>query len=239
MRFFYIMLPALLLLSGCTDGYRSIEGNGVLEKRDKDLNEFEAIEISGDFDVKVISSPGYRVSYTADENLMKYMIIDQKGDRLRISSKNNVSLKPSRKIEVQVYGNGIGQFELTGSGSVVSEGILENDDKIEVIIAGSGDANLEIKTPDTKVRIGGSGKVMLQGKTRNTKVNIAGSGDYLGENLLSENVDVSIAGSGNARVFASVDLKIHIAGSGDVAYKGNPTNIKKNIAGSGSVIAVE
>lgn len=239
MRFFYFLYLSLLVLVGCTDGYRRIEGNGVLEKQEKILNDFETIEISSDFDVKIISSPDYRVSYTADENLMQYIIIDQKGDRLRISSKNSVNLKPSRKIEVKVYGNSFGKVELTGSGSVRSEGVLENDNKIEVIIAGSGDTNLQIKTPDTRVRIGGSGKVILEGKTRNAKINIAGSGDYLAENLLSENVDVSIAGSGNAEVFASVDLKINIAGTGDVAYRGNPTNIKKNIAGSGSIIAVE
>ena len=235
MRVLWVLSLAILLLGSCKHGFRRVEGNGVLETVEKSLGDFEKVEVSGSFKVKVIPSGENKVSFTTDENLKKYILIDQDGNRVRIRTKNNVNIKPTKSIEVVLYGNQISKFELAGSSTLRSEGVLENDDRIEVVIAGSGDANLSIKTPETKVRIGGSGKVSLEGKTRDSKVNIAGSGDYLSENLMSENVEISIAGSGNARVFASVDLKINIAGSGDVYYTGKPSNVKKNIAGSGRI----
>jgi hypothetical protein len=235
MRLVIIFFLAASMLFGCENALQRVEGNGVLETVEKGLKDFEKVEISGSFKVKVIPSDDYRVSFTTDENLLKYVLVDQDGSRIRIRTKNNINLKPSRPIEVLLYGNDISKYELAGSSSIKSQGILENNEKIEVVIAGSGDADLSIKTPETKVRIGGSGKVSLSGKTRNSKIDIAGSGDYLAENLMSENVDISIAGSGNARVFSSVDLKINIAGSGDVYYTGNPTNVTKNIAGSGRI----
>ncbi|MCU0405018.1 MAG: DUF2807 domain-containing protein [Chitinophagaceae bacterium] len=226
---------AVLFLAGCENGFKRIEGNGVMQTVNKSLSDYENVDISGSFKVKVIPSSESKVEFTVDENLVKYVMIDQDGDRLRIRTKNNVNLKPSRSIEVTLYGDDMEKFELAGSSTLRSEGMLENENKIEVVIAGSGDAKLDIKTPVTKVKIGGSGKVEMNGKTRDAKIDIAGSGDFLGETLLSENVEISIAGSGNARVFASMDLQINIAGSGDVFYTGKPANVKKNIAGSGRI----
>ena len=55
--------------------------------------------------------------------------------------------------------------------------------------------------------------------------------------LMSENAKVSIAGSGDAYVFASSSLDVSVAGSGDVYYLGQP-HINSKIAGSGSVKAI-
>ena len=52
--------------------------------------------------------------------------------------------------------------------------------------------------------------------------------------LESDEVRVSIAGSGDAAVNAQKSLDVSIAGSGDVSYVGNPA-VKSSVAGSGSV----
>jgi hypothetical protein len=52
---------------------------------------------------------------------------------------------------------------------------------------------------------------------------------------MSEYVDLSIAGSGSAKVYASMGLEVSVAGSGNVYYAGNPEKVKKSIAGAGFV----
>ena len=69
--------------------------------------------------------------------------------------------------------------------------------------------------------------VTLEGK-------IAGSGDIKTGKLAANNVKVSIAGSGDAKVWAKDTLKISVAGSGYVAYYGD-AKVSQSVVGSGSV----
>ena len=60
----------------------------------------------------------------------------------------------------------------------------------------------------------------------------------IGADLKAENAKVHIAGSGDVKVFAALQLDVNIAGSGSVYYKGSP-NVKQKVAGSGDVKKVE
>ncbi|MEJ7679455.1 MAG: DUF2807 domain-containing protein [Segetibacter sp.] len=62
---------------------------------------------------------------------------------------------------------------------------------------------------------------------------VTGSGNYDSPNLKAENANVKILGSGDASLFAEVNLEASIAGSGDIKYRGNAA-VKKDVAGSGS-----
>ena len=50
----------------------------------------------------------------------------------------------------------------------------------------------------------------------------------------AEYADISISGSGSAKVWVTQLLIVHISGSGSVDYRGNPRIVPK-ISGSGSV----
>ncbi len=54
-------------------------------------------------------------------------------------------------------------------------------------------------------------------------------------NLIAENADINISGSGNAEITANQLLKVKIAGSGNVYYKSNPV-INLEVSGSGKVV---
>ena len=66
-------------------------------------------------------------------------------------------------------------------------------------------------------------------------ITIAGSGNYNGQGLISDDVDVDIAGSGNAHILVNNNLKANIAGSGDIYYSGTPETVDTDVAGSGNV----
>jgi hypothetical protein len=53
--------------------------------------------------------------------------------------------------------------------------------------------------------------------------------------LVADDVQIRIAGSGDASVTANKSLDVSIAGSGDVKYSGNPAALKTSTAGSGSI----
>jgi hypothetical protein len=235
MRYIFLFTALFMLLISCDNHFRTVEGNGVSESREKTVARFSKLEVSGSFKVIIVPSGEHKVVVEADENLHDYIRIEEDDNRVKIKMKNNVRIKNPRSIKLTVYMQDVNKIELAGSVNLKSEGVLEHSDKLELTIAGSGDADIEVKSPEVKISIGGAGKVLAAGKTRNLNISIAGSGDYLGEDLMSEYVDLSIAGSGSAKVYASMGLEVSVAGSGNVYYAGNPEKVKKSIAGAGFV----
>jgi hypothetical protein len=233
-KFYSLLLLVFLALGACHINMSTVEGNGVKSTRQLNFGSFKKLEVSGDFDVKLIPSNQHRVVVTADENILPLIKIDEGGQTLRIRYKNNTSIGTKGAVKVVVYMETLKDIELAGSGKVVTAGRFVHEDGMDFTIAGSGSLDLEVQSPEMKVSIDGSGTATLLGKTRNLKVNISGSGDYKGEQMMSENTTVNIGGSGTAKVHASIKLEANIAGSGDVYYTGNPQVIK-TVAGSGRV----
>ena len=238
----YFLIVVALLAISCNINIRNndrVDGNGVMKKETRDVSDFKKVEVAGPFDVVLVQGNSFKIEIEADENLMQYIRVKKNEGRLEISEKEGYELRSKSGIKIRLQMPVVDEVTLEGSGSVRGETKLENSDNIEIKIAGSGDISLEIKSPAVDVEIGGSGRATLSGSTRKLDISIGGSGDCLADDLLSEDCEVSIGGSGTARVFASVSLNVSVGGSGDVYYRGEPKNVKKSIGGSGSVQQVK
>lgn len=215
-------------------GGKRVTGNGHVITQQRNITDFNAVELQGSFTVYVSQGTSYDVKVEADENLMEYIIVEKDGDELEVHYKNNYNIRSSSPVKVYVTAPNYSQLAVSGSGKLVSQTKITNASQLNIDIAGSGDANLEVDAPTVKAEISGSGSALLKGSTRTFNGEIAGSGKLKAYDLLSENSDVDIAGSGDAEVFASKQLDVNVAGSGNVNYKGNPA-INQSITGSGKI----
>lgn len=100
---------------------------------------------------------------------------------------------------------------------------------------GSGDIWANLRTEDLFVVISGSGDVELEGLADSQTMQITGSGDALAFGLTAQEANLSLTGSGHAKVKVESKLTASLSGSGNVYYKGNP-DISKVTSGSGRVI---
>lgn len=234
------VFTALLAIIGFTtfaQPWKKIEGNGNVTKDVRNLGSFTAVTSGGSWDIIISYGTDKNVIVEADENLLTHIITEVKGDKLNIKTENYVNLKSKNKIKIYVSLTTITGISMAGSGDITGIGNFINSDKTTFAIAGSGNINLEFKNIGrVGVSIAGSGNVNLKGKTEALGVSIAGSGDAICKELVADEVKVSIAGSGSAKVNASSSLKVSIVGSGDVYYTGTVTNISKSVAGSGKVV---
>lgn len=211
-----------------------MRGNGNSSTETRNVGAFEAIRVQGGMDVILTPGTDYAVKVEADENLLPYILTDRDGDALVIRPRKGYNLQSRNGIKVYVTATVIEEIGIAGSGSVVSNGRLTSNRRLEVDVTGSGDVKLDVNAPEVDAEATGSGNIILAGTTRAFDAEITGSGEVRCFSLLSEKTRVEIAGSGSAEVYASKQLDVQISGSGDVAYKGSPT-INQRIAGSGSV----
>jgi hypothetical protein len=235
MKKYLSVLLVLTMFASCFNPFkRTIKGDGNILTAERNLSDFDEVSCAGSYEVAISQGSPSSVKIEADENILPFIVTDVDGDELKIHSKDDVNLSPTKKIKLIIVTDKLEGFSLSGSGSVTGGNKFTGGDRLDLDISGSGNMHFDVNTPSIKSSISGTGDIYLSGETRNSKINIAGSGDYHAENLKSEMVKVEIAGSGNAYLFADSTLDIDIAGVGNVNYKGG-ASVTQSIAGSGKI----
>jgi hypothetical protein len=110
-------------------------------------------------------------------------------------------------------------------------------DELYLSIIGSGDINLSVSSTEVDAHILGSGDITLTGSTNALNVSLLGSGDFTSYGFDAKSTNVTVTGSGNAKVMAKENLVARVNGSGDIIYKGNPTKTDFESNGSGKISA--
>lgn len=204
---------------------------------ERNVGEFDAIHISGWFDVTLVKGQEGMISLAGKESVLKNIKTEVKNGKLHIEWDKDVKsniFKGMSNVSITIPVEQINAVVLAGSGSVVSETTLQSD-SFETTLSGSGSLDLRVETNTLSSTISGSGKTELTGSTQNYEVQISGSGDVKAFELKAEDVKASISGSAKVRVNANSSVTARISGSGDVRYIGNATKIDSKVSGSGSV----
>lgn len=232
MKNLIILLLASLSIISCN----SITGNGNVTRENRNLSEINTIRTSGSIDVEIISGSTYSLIVEDDANIIPYIVTEINNGTLDVHYKNGYSVI-SDHAKVMVTVPSIDEVTTSGSGDITTNGTLKTNRQLVFSTSGSGDIKAEVDAPAIKVTGSGSGNISLSGRTKDFECRISGSGDIKCGNLKSENATIHVAGSSDVHVFASVSLKVNVAGSGDVYYAGNPASPEIHIAGSGTVQA--
>lgn len=235
-----IILVFALLLSTTTQaqwwGNEKVKGNGKMTTVKRSTADYDAIKCAGSMDYILVAGTEGTITLEGEENLLKHIITEVKGDKLVVKVEKGVNLSPSwnKTIKVTIPFENIDEVSLAGSGDLWNKDKIKAD-AFSVSLAGSGDVVINIDASSVDAGLAGSGDLTLKGNTNDLEASIAGSGDIHAFDLQANNTVVSIAGSGNAQVVSKESLKARVSGSGDIEYRGNPTKEDTKVSGSGSI----
>jgi hypothetical protein len=234
-RISYFLVALVLLCASCRFGSRRIRGNGHLATEERHVTHANRLVISGSFDIQLTQGPATTVKIEADENLLPQIATDEEGGVLHIRPKRtNTNFESDHNLIVYITTPSLEQVHINGSGSATGKNKFAGGDRLSLRILGSGDIDLEVNTPEIKSNIGGSGTIILRGETRPETIDIGGAGTYTADGLKAEDVKVKIAGSGDVKVFSDATLDVTIMGAGSVLYKG-AASVKQKVVGGGEI----
>ncbi|MGJ8593646.1 MAG: head GIN domain-containing protein [Aquaticitalea sp.] len=231
-----ILFIAVLLVATTIQAQKKIKGNGNMTTVTRTTSDYDGIKCAGSFDYVLVAGTEGKITIEGEENLIQYIITEVKGGNLIIKTENKINLQVSNNntIKITIPFKDISAVSMAGSGNLWNENKITSTD-MNVSIAGSGAMKLKMEASSTKASIAGSGDLTLTGSTNNLDASVAGSGEFHGFDLLANNTEISVAGSGVADVVCNKSLKANVAGSGDIRYIGNPKIESTKVAGSGSI----
>jgi hypothetical protein len=235
MKQLFVALALLISISSLAQWpWKKIEGNGHIKKETRAVSGYTAISSSGAWDVMVAYGESNSIEVEGDENLLEYIETKVENGKLSIGSKN-VNLHAKNKITVYVSLKKLTGVHLSGSGDIIGDGKFSNDGTTDFRTSGSGGIKLGFaKLNDVRVRVSGSGRIKLTGSANAVETTISGSGSADCRNVIADDADVHISGSGNAQVYANRSVKASISGSGSASYRGAASEVSKHVSGSGS-----
>ncbi|MEP6804506.1 MAG: head GIN domain-containing protein [Flavobacterium sp.] len=235
-----LLVCSALLVSSIANAQWSsnekITGNGKVTTDTRTTADYDAIKVSGSFDVDLVAGKEGKIIIKGEENLISSVKVEVEDNVLKIYTQKGTNIRPSlgKKIQVTIPFEKISELNLSGSGNIKSTDTIKND-KFLAKLSGSGNFTLALDTTNLELNLSGSGNVHLKGNTDKFTTKLSGSGNIDAVNLKTKNVDVNVTGSGNSRVNCNENLVARVSGSGDIKYTGSPEKRDVKVSGSGNI----
>ncbi len=228
----------LLFTASCTAQWgKKVKGNGNMTTVERNVGEYDAVGVSGWFDVDLVAGKEGEIILEGESNLLEHIKTEVKNGKLSIKVEKGYNLKPSSwddGIRITVPVESINSIALSGSGDIVSKTMIKSNN-FKTAMSGSGDITLDIEATTIDASMSGSGDITLNGSTTDFDATISGSGDIKAYGLEADNVNATVSGSADIKVTANKMLRARVSGSGDISYRGNPEKLDTKASGSGDI----
>lgn len=162
------------------------------------------------------------------------IIIDGSSETsLTIDSTRSVSLEIDGSGSIDLDGATCDELNIKSDGSAAFDCVGLAAKKVKIDADGSCSIKCHV-TEEISIGLKGSGEIEAQGQATRQDIMIDGSGKVFNFDLLADDTNVEIEGSGKIEVDCVNTLDVRIEGSGTVCYRGNPI-LTNTIDGSGSI----
>lgn len=194
------------------------------EKITKNLGDFHELKTYKGLSVELIKSETPKIVIEGDKS--EEVTIKNSNGVLRISLKALETFS-ANDVKVSIYfSEDIDIIDANEASIITSKRIIKQD-KLVLKVQEGGKIKLEIGTTNVEVKAVSGGKVTLEGYSENQRVHANTGGKYEGENLKTENTEVSVSSGSNAVINASkkVDAKATLGGT--ITITGDPAEVIK------------
>lgn len=228
----YIPLLIFITLFSCENMVVKERGNGNIETKEIELESFNGINLSGGFEVTIEEGNAPLLIIETDENLIPYIKTEIRGGNLDIYTSESISSRKGVKLHI-VYTE-LEEIEVSGAVALKNEGILRTED-LELAMSGAGGIDIELEASSLELRLAGAGAVELAGNVGQQRIIMSGAGGLDAFDLISKECDINISGVGGAEIYVTERLDAQVSGIGGISYRGNPSDITRNVSGLGSI----
>lgn len=231
-----ILLMVLMIpFYGC-DFDLGERGNGEITTKTYEVDDFSSVNLRGGFEIILKEARSPQVTVSIDDNLMSLIDVNSSGGVLNIDAMEKI--RPTDGAKITIEYTRLERLEVSGAAEVNAENIISARE-FSLEMSGAGDVDLELDLGRLEINVSGAGSVKLAGMAEEQDIQMSGAGSYEAKDLESKSCTIALSGVGGAEVFATEYLDARISGIGGVEYYGNPSEVKSDISGMGSIKAAD
>jgi hypothetical protein len=227
----YVIYAILaLLLSSCCTYHSSTKGSENIVSKTYDFKDFDALEISRSFDVRIIPSDTYKVVMSYNDNMASYVEVQQYNRTLRLSVKPGGfrNFDPSATLHLPH----IKKIRASGASDITMEEYRGTDLDLNFSGATKFTAKL-LQLDQLKMIASGATHIDIEGTVQNGNIYLSGASRFKGEQL-TVSQDLSLNGSGASRInlIANGNIDLSLSGASHFTCEGTGSIVKRIVSGA-------
>jgi hypothetical protein len=234
-----------------------VQGSGRLVEEVRPFSGVSGVELAAFGDLSIELGEREELRIQAEDNLFEYIGTEVHGGRLRIDTRDSISLRNRRPVTYHLTLKQLDQIIISSSGDVHAPDLKA--ERFSVTISSSGDLEMgELEADELKVMISSSGNMHMGdlyadrlevvitssgdlgiagGQVQAQSVTITSSGEYQARDLESAEAEVRLSSNGSATIRVRDHLKASLTSSGDLRYLGHP-EVELRTSASGDLVRV-
>jgi hypothetical protein len=209
-----------------------IHGDGKVIRETRVVPTFDAIDLSGAWDVTLKQGANQELTIETDDNIMPLVRTEVVNGVLRIDIKKPVG--HTTKMALYITVKDLKNIDASGAVDIHTETRLALPE-LSIDASGASDVNMEVAVQKLSLDCSGASKIKLKGTATDVRMDLSGASDIFAYELLAENYGIEISGAGNCQISVSKKLHAEVSGAGTIRYKGSPTDIDQEVSGAGSI----
>lgn len=198
---------------------------------DDDLKDFNAIDLSGAFDVNIRKGDEYAVAFTGPDHEREKYDIYRSGQTLVIDydgKRNfNFDLKDidAEEVRINITMPSLKSIEAVGYGAIRFDELTT--DNIDIDLKGPIRARGELNAQDITLTLNGSAEADLSGSSKTLTAEIKFASSLNAYNLEVEEAFIEATGASSAKVNVTRSLEIDEGIASNIDFRGNPQVITR------------
>lgn len=209
-------------------------GSGVIISENRSVGPFNAIEISGGFDVEVKIGDAESVMVESDDNLMKYVIVKVQDNKLKVQlRKINVV---NAHLTLKITAREINSIKASAAAEVVTADVIKNNSNINLSASSGSEIRAKVDAPTVTISASSGGDIAVNGLSKDVDASASSGSTIDAFELLSENGVAKVSSGGTLKLSASRSLNASASSGGSIRYRG-AANVQKSESSGGSVAA--
>lgn len=219
------LVSIVLLTAGCsvTSVSSSIaKGSGKMATRAYAVQDFTSLDIGNAFQVQVTQGDAFKVTVTADENLLDYVRVVQSEGELRIYvDSNTLSSYTFTRQEATITMPALTAVRLSGASRVNLTGFAPSA-TFAAELTGASRLNGNVQATEIHLQAAGASQVDLTGSSTTLSLTGEGASQALLGRLTVEKANVVMRGASRATINAQAHLDYDLAGASHLHYNRTP-----------------
>ncbi len=258
MKKYFAILSAIIVLAfyGCTKP----AGNPITRTFSLE-GAYEKLEVSNAFDV-FVSDTASQIYVTVGENIMPKVVVEKKGNTLKIYIKprvNFVNFVNSQMTVILPYCADLKDVDLSGASTMHTPFALEGEDvevslsgassyygnvvagKISLDLSGSSKFYGDIESDFLSLELSGASDVEMVGETNTLKIDLSGASNIIRQMVESryalecDQCEGSMSGASSAYIHCNNSIRVELSGASELHYTGDATTEGCSMSGGSTI----
>lgn len=198
---------------------------------------FDRIRVEGPYQVTLKVGPGARAVADGDMRAIDRLSVEVQNRTLMVRTNRSAwggwDKDGAGRVALSVTTPSLVSAILAGSGSLAIDRVKAQ--RFDLAVSGAGSASVAALQADRALlTMVGTGTIVVAGAASQTRASLQGSGTIDAARLATDDLDLSVAGTGGAGFAARRTAKVASTGSGDITVSG-PAACTVTSVGSGAV----